>query len=211
MTHRGNRRGDIFFDYEDRKVYLKWISEAAERYGLEIWSYCLMTNHVHLLLRSPTATALGQAIGVAHGRYAQRINRLRAWSGHLWANRFFSHPIEGGAVPVVARYIERNPVRAGLVERPEDYLWSSARTHCGLAGSGILSPRRPLPDSVSTWREWLTRSDDPAEARLRDCSHSSQPLGSEEFCTHIDQELGRTLRPRPRGRPPRKGQEIGKK
>ena len=201
VTHRGNRRGSVFFDDEDRNDYLRWLAKAADRYGLEVWDYCLMTNHVHLLVRSPTAAALGRAIGVVHGRYAQRINRRQNWSGHLWANRFFSHPIEGAALPVAARYIERNPVRAKMVERAEDYPWSSARTHCGLAGPGILSPGRPFPDCVADWSAWLRQSDEPAEARLRDSSHASLPLGSEAFCKQVGQELGRDLILRPRGRP----------
>lgn len=204
VTHRGNRRGNVFFDYEDRAVYLRWLGEATDRYGLELWAFCLMTNHVHLLLRSPTAAALGRTIGVVHGRYAQRINRRQSWSGHLWANRFYSHPIEGGSLPVAARYIERNPVRAGMVGRAEDYLWSSARAHCGLAGPGILSPERPFPDCIANWSAWLQRIDEPEEARLRDASHASLPLGSEEFCEQIGQELGRDLILRPRGRPRQK-------
>lgn len=177
------------------------LAEAAERYCLQIWAYCLMTNHIHLLLRSPTAAALGRTLGLVQGRFAQHINRRRAWSGHLWANRFFSHPIEGGALPVVTRYIERNPVRAGMVERAEGYLWSSARTHCGLAGPGILSPERPFPGCVADWQAWLAQVDEPAETRLRDYSHSSLPLGSEEFCSRLAQDLGRNLTPGLRGRP----------
>lgn len=201
VTHRGNRRGAVFFDDEDRSVYLRWLAEAAVRFGLELWAYCLMTNHIHLLVLSPTAAALGRALGVVQGRYAQRINRKQAWSGHLWANRFFSHPIEAGSLPIVARYIERNPVRAGIVERAEDYPWSSARSHCGLAEQGILSPRRPFPDCVDDWSAWLRQDDEPAEDRLRDCSRASQPLGSDRFCAEIEQLLGRKITPLPRGRP----------
>lgn len=201
MTHRGNRRGAVFFDDEDRTVYLRWLAEAAERFALEIWAWCLMTNHIHLLVLSPTAAALGRALGVVQGRYAQHMNRRREWSGHLWANRFFSHPIEGGSLPIVARYIERNPVRAGMVERAEDYAWSSARSHCGLAGPGILSPRRPFFDGVGDWSSWLRQIDEPAEHRLRESSRASLPVGSDQFCEQIEQLLGRKITPRPRGRP----------
>lgn len=208
VTHRGNRRGAVFFDDEDRRVYLRWLAEAAERFELELWAYCLMTNHIHLLVLSPTAAALGRALGLLQGRYAQRINRQRKWSGHLWANRFFSHPIEGGSLPVVARYIERNPVRAGMVEQAEDYPWSSARSHCGLAGRGVLSPRSPLPDCIPDWCAWLRRVDEPAENRLRECSRASLPLGSERFCAQIEQLLGRKILPRPWGRPRREAQKA---
>ena len=89
VTHRGNRREDVFFDDEDRSVYLEWLSEYAGRYGMEVWAYCLMSNHVHLLVVGREEVSVSRAIGSAHTRYARWQNAKLGWSGHLWANRFF--------------------------------------------------------------------------------------------------------------------------
>ena len=202
VTHRGNRRGEIFFEREDRDRYLHWLAEASERFGLQLWAYCLMTNHVHLLVRIAAPGALGRTLGLVQGRYAQYINRRRTWTGHLWANRFYSHPVEDATVAVVARYIERNPVRAGMTASPQDYAWSSARAHCGLRVDGFLAPDRPLPGDLPDWSAWIQTKDDRMESRLREESHAGRPLGSGAFCALIGLAIGRSLHPRRRGRPP---------
>ncbi len=94
VTHRGNRRQNIFFRPQDRQTYKRWLGEYAERYGLEAWSYCLMTNHVHLLVVGHASDSLAAAIGRTHGRFAQWQNKRNDWSGHLWANRFYSTPLD---------------------------------------------------------------------------------------------------------------------
>ncbi|MBP9146854.1 MAG: transposase [Thermoanaerobaculia bacterium] len=202
VTHRGNRRGEIFFEREDRDRYLRWLAEASERYGLQLWAYCLMTNHVHLLVRIAAPGALGRTLGLVQGRYAQYINRRRTWTGHLWANRFYSHPVEGATVAVVARYIERNPVRAGMTASPQAYAWSSARAHCGLRVDSFLAPDRPLPGDLPDWNAWIQTKDDIAESRLREQSHAGRPLGTDAFCALIELAVGRSLQRRRRGRPP---------
>ena len=130
------------------------------------------------------------------------FNRRRAWSGHLWANRFYSHPVEGASVALVARYIERNPVRAGMTVAPQDYAWSSARAYCGLRVDSFLAPDRPLPGDLPDWGAWIQTRDDFGESRLRDDSHAGRPLGSEAFCAQIELEAGRSCHLRRRGRPP---------
>jgi putative transposase len=201
VTHRGNRRGDVFFDREDREFYLRWLAGAARRHAIEVWAYCLMTNHVHLLVKGLRHDSLGLAMRELQGRYARRINDSRKWSGHLWANRFYSHPVGGDHLWAVARYIERNPVRADMVARAEDYAWSSARAHCGVEGPGILSPGRPFPGRVGDWKSWLEVGDEATDMELRDACRTGRPAGGPEFVTQLESQVGRALTPRPRGRP----------
>ena len=130
ITQRGNRREDVFFDDEDRKVYLRWLGEYCKKWNVEVLAYCLMTNHIHLILRPTTKDGLQRVLKPLHMRYAQRINRLKGWKGHLWQGRFFSSPLDNTYTWSAIRYIERNPVRAGMVEKAEDYIWSSAPAHC---------------------------------------------------------------------------------
>lgn len=131
VTHRGNRREAIFFDDEDREVYLALLHSYASQYGLALWSYCLMTNHVHLLVNPAAESSMAMAVGRAHMRYARWLNRKRGWSGHLWANRYYSTVLDESHLWSAARYIEANPLRAGMVDRAEDYPWSSCVVHSG--------------------------------------------------------------------------------
>jgi len=201
VTHRGNRRGDVFFDREDRETYLRWLAGAGRRHGLDVWACCLMTNHVHLLVRARRAESFGRAMGELQGRYARRVNEARRWSGHLWANRFDSHPVSGEGLWAAVRYIERNPVRAGMVQRANEHAWSSARAHCGLAPAGILAPDRPFPGRILNWRSWLEGDDLAAYKRLRVACRAGRPVVDAAELVRLEVELGRVLLPRPRGRP----------
>src|SRR5690606_15343147 len=164
---------------------------AAET-GLAVWAFCLMTNHVHLLAVPGRADALARGAGLAHRRHAAALNRRHGWTGHLWAGRFFSTPLDEAHLWAAVRYIELNPVRAGLVARAEEWPWSSACAHCGLAGADvpfrlsdvrklkvtsdpdnagldILSPDRPFPGEVGDWARWLREPwDGRDEAALAD-------------------------------------------
>ena len=131
VTQRGNRKGQVFFNDEDRWAYLDLLRDYAERHTLEVLAYCLMTNHVHLVVLPRTADALPQALKPLHMRHAQRINRVHGWNGHLWQGRYFSSPLDEDYVWAAIRYVELNPVRSRMTERAENYPWSSAAAHCG--------------------------------------------------------------------------------
>jgi len=140
VTHRGNHREPIFFSGADRRAYLVDLGEGCRRYGLEVWAYCLMENHVHFLMVPMSPGAMAGAIRLAHGRHARRVHKERGWTGHLWANRYYSCCLEGRHFSQAVRYVELKPVRAGLVERAADWPWSSARAHAW--GSPTRSCRR---------------------------------------------------------------------
>ena len=194
ITQRGNRRQDSFFNDDDYRVYLDLMAEWCAHYGVSIWAYCLMPNHVHLIAVPETERALGLAIGEAHRRYTRRVNFREGWRGHLWQGRFASFPMDERHLLAAARYVELNPVRAGITKRPEDYAWSSARAH--LAGrDDRLVKAGPLLDMVGDWSAFLAGGLGEEEGNvLRKHERSGRPLGGAGFVERLETELGRLLK-----------------
>ena len=150
ITQRGNRRMDTFFSDGDYREYLYLMAEWCNRCKVQVWSYCLMKNHVHLIVVPETEDGLRRAIGEAHRRYTRYINFQKDWRGHLWQGRFGSFPMDEQYLLVTARYIEMNPVRAGIVKKPEKYKWSSAKAHIHREDD-ILVKVGPLLDIIPDW------------------------------------------------------------
>ncbi len=207
VTQRGNRRQDSFFNDDDYRAYLDLMAEWCAHYGVAIWAYCLMTNHVHLIAVPETEAALGLAIGEAHRRYTRRVNFREGWRGHLWQGRFASFPLDERHLLAAARYVELNPVRAGMTKRPEDYAWSSARAH--LAGrDDRLVKAGPLLDMVGDWAGFLAGGLDEDERDiLRRHERSGRPLGDKRFIGRLENQLGRSLTKRKTG--PKRGRGDG--
>jgi putative transposase len=201
VTHRGNRREDVFFDEEDREVYKKWLKEYADQYGLEIWAYCLMSNHVHLLVCPRKEDALANALGRTQMRYARYVNRKQGWSGHLWANRFYSTVLDDAHLWMAVKYVELNPVRVGMVGQAEAYTWSSARAHCDGAGDQLLSLDHPFPGEIRNWSEWLMKGlEEAEEEEIRKNTYTGRPSGATHFIEKLEALLGRCLKRRKAGR-----------
>ena len=206
VVQRGNNRQDVFFVEDDRRVYLRLLGEQASRFGLTVQGYCLMTNHVHLVVTPADDTSLAKAVGRTHWLYTRYINRLHGRVGHLWQNRFFSCPLDEAHLWRAIAYAERNPVRARMVRMPWRYPWSSAAVHSGARRtdpSGLLNLawwwEYQTPDA---WREVLTAGEDEASlTALRTALHRGRPLGSDRFVAKLEHALGRRLRPLPVGRP----------
>ena len=203
IIQRGNRRLDTFFSDADYEKYLSLMAEWCRRRNVRIWAYCLMTNHVHLIAVPESEEGLRRAIGEAHRRYTLYINSRQGWKGHLWQGRFSSFPMDEQYLVTTARYIELNPVRAGMVQRPEEYRWSSARAH--LEGQDdVLVRAEPLLAMVPDWRELLASGLDEEEITLlRLHERTGRPLGDEEFIVRLEQRTGRILRKKKPG--PKKG------
>ena len=217
LTHRGNRRGDVFYRDEDRQAYLRDLAAIANRYGLAIWGWCLMSHHVHLLAVPQPAAALAATIRLAHARHARRINAPRGWTGHLWASRFFSTALDGAHLWTAIRYVELNPVRAGLAARAADYPWSSARAHATGAADPLLDPERPfaagardrLTGRPLAWSEWLARGLGAEEAEaIRQATRTGRPLGDAAFVARLERDLARPLAPQKRGPKPKNPPET---
>ncbi|MGQ0560174.1 MAG: transposase [Sphingosinicella sp.] len=203
VVQRGNRRQQVFFDEADYRLYLKLLSHWCDKAGTRIWGWCLMPNHVHLILVPANTDGLRGAVAEAHRRYSWQTNQRQGWRGHLWQSRFSSFAMDEDWLLACLRYVELNPVRAGLVERPEDWRWSSACAHLGLRGDGITETA-PARDRVSDWRALLDSGLGPDRlADIRARERSGTPLGSEAFLGRLASETGRSLVPRPRGRPSR--------
>src|SRR5437879_358139 len=143
VTQRGNRRQQVFFCDEDYAAYRVLLAEGCRNAGVKVWAYCLMPNHVHLVLVPQAEDGLRAAIAEAHRRYSRHVNFREGWRGYLWQGRFASFPMDEAYLLACARYVELNPVRAQLARRARDWRWSSARAH--LAGEDdALGRVRPL-------------------------------------------------------------------
>jgi putative transposase len=204
VTQRGNNRQDVFLTNSDREEYLALLKQKARQCGVNVLSYCLMTNHIHLLVRPDYAESLAEALGRTHFSYAQRFNSDHARSGHLWQARFYSCPVEEGALFTLLRYVERNPVRAGIVGQAWTYPWSSAALHVG------KQDKEGLIDTVAwsslmagaEWRSYLQEAED--RDRLNEIRRKTmvgRPFGSAGFINRLEKKLGFQLTARPRGRP----------
>ncbi len=205
ITQRGNRREDVFFADEDREKYLKWLKKYCGKHRVEILAYCLMTNHVHLIVVPATDNGLQDAFKPLHMRYAQHINRQRGWKGHLWQGRYFSSPLDEPYMWAAIRYVERNPVRARMVRKAENYQWSSASAHCQKIESDLLTTKpvwkRKL-DSIEDWSSWLAEGEDSDALKiLRRNADKGLPCGTEGFVEKLERRAGRLLAFKAVGRP----------
>lgn len=203
VTQRGNRREAIFFEDGDQEVYRDLLAEQARRAGVEVWAYCLMPNHVHLVAAPSRPEALAEAVGATHVRYTRRINSRERWTGYLWQGRFASFPMDEDYLLACARYIGLNPVRAGLTARAIDWPWSSVRAHLG-AADPLLTPG-PLAERLARRAPCFFDLDVEEEARrrLRRAALTGRPLGAAAWIKALEASTGRRLADPPRGRPPR--------
>lgn len=211
ITQRGNNRQDVFFVEDDRYVYLGLLKQQALKYGLWVEGYCLMSNHIHVVGVPAREESLAKTLGRTHMLYTQYVNKMHNRSGHLWQNRFYSCAMDEEHRFNALAYVERNPVRAGLVGAAWDYAWSSAAVHCGeTVGDGLID--------VVAWREragdlnWrevlLIETEEEAVKAVRRNTHTGRPLGSDSFLSKVEYFLGRRVRALAVGRPRKvKGQE----
>jgi putative transposase len=205
VTQRGNARQTVFEDPEDRRVYLKLLRGHAMKQRLDIWAWCLMTNHIHLLVVPGTGEGLAKALGSTHRDYARYRNTRSGRSGHLWQARYYSCPVDDRGIFPVMAYIERNPVRAGVVGRAEDYLWSSAASHVGGTDDRGFIDLRAWREHYTgeRWREALRigLDDEALRERIRLATRTGRPLGSDGFTGALECAEGRRLRVGQPGRP----------
>ncbi len=198
ITQRGTNGQPVFHTDADRKSYLRLFAKTREDAGVRLLAWCLMTNHVHLIAVPELEDSLEILLRRVHGRYAQMLNARRDRSGHLWQNRFFSCALDTRHLRRALAYVERNPVRAGIVNRPEDHPWSSARVHLGLESdqSGLLDLEfwRGF-GGEEAWRELLMSPEEVTVLRLlRRCTYSGRPFGSEAFLAEFETRFGRRWR-----------------
>jgi putative transposase len=202
VTQRGNRRQQTFFSDADYLRYLQLAAEWCAKAEVECWGYCLMPNHVHLILTPKSEAALRAALAPLHQRYTREINKRERWSGYLWQGRFASYPMDEDYFVQASRYVGLNPVRAGLVARAEDWPWSSVRAHLG-GRDDALARAEPLRLRVRTDMPRFFEADVGAEAtkKLRRAAATGRPLGGAAWLKALEKSTGRTLLTPRRGRP----------
>jgi len=183
ITQRGNRRQPTFLCPADYKTYIQLAAEAFKAAEVEVWAYCLMPNHVHLIATPSTDDGLAEAIAMTHVRYTRHINRREGWKGYLWQGRFASFPMDETYLRLCARYVGLNPVRAGLTRRAIDWPWSSVKAHLTGQPDVLLAPAplsRLLGDDMAAFFD----DDISADARV---------------ALQVATRLGRPLKARPEG------------
>lgn len=203
VVNRGNDRMAVFRDEEDRKRFVALLSESLVRAGCEIWSYCLMGNHFHFVGVPEKSDSFARLMRLVQADYARRFNSRHTRVNHLWGSRFYSAPLDGRRLWAAVRYVERNPVRAGLVTEPTAYPWSSAAGNAGEREDRLLAEDRPLPGAVRNWRAWLAEEDcEGVLDEVRRATRTGRPCGSAEFVREIEKRTGRSLQRRKPGPKP---------
>ncbi|CAG0990183.1 hypothetical protein MTYP_02241 [Methylophilaceae bacterium] len=216
VIQRGNNRQATFFAEEDYRFYLDCLTEAAQKYAGDIHAYVLMTNHVHLLVTPDQPESIARLMQSVGRRYVQYINYTYNRSGTLWEGRYKASLIQSEQYLLTCmRYIELNPVRAGIVKHPQDYPWTSYRTNA-LGAADQLITRHPeyhalgiTPEQKQQAYQALFRTHLAPETlhEVRTALNSELVTGTDRFKAEIELALGRRLQPKPRGRP-RKPSDI---
>jgi len=202
VTQRGNRRETVFFDDEDYRAYIDMLRESVAASGSELWAWCLMPNHVHLIIVPSHEDGLRQCVANAHRRYARRINTRNQWTGHLWQGRFGSVVMDEAHLYNAIAYVSLNPVRARLARRAQDWKWSSVHAHLSGKPDG-LTMIAPVLNRTGDFKTYLGQGfgDEEFEA-LRRAEIVGRPIGSDGFLKKLEDMTGRTLRAAKRGPSP---------
>ncbi len=209
IIQRGVNRCAIFVDDVDRRHYYDLLCEAARSYGIAVHAYVFMGNHLHLLLTSSQPGALSLAMRNTGQCYVQSFNRRHRRSGTLWQGRFKSCLVDTERyLMTLYRYIELNPVRAAMVDRPEAHRWSSVHANLGVLSDPLVTPHsqylaldQDASIRVEAYRTWLRAgiSDDDL-LRIRAHLQQERALGDAKFQNMVQKALGRPVSVRPRGR-----------
>jgi putative transposase len=199
VVQRANRGKALFYTDADRRRYLDLLAGYATRQRLQIWAYCLMPDHVHLVAVPEESNSLAAALTPLQIQYSRHIHQTQKKGGVLWRGRYGSCPMDEPHTWEAVRYVERNPLRAGLIVRPDRYGWSSAGGHTGLRKDPLLSGALESRGKVANWAEWLRAGEDAALVQtIRASTSTGRAAGDEEFVARIEKLTGRKLRAKKR-------------
>jgi len=213
VFQRGHDKQPVFFEDDDYEVYLRILRKWTGAFGVKVYGYCLMTNHVHFVLDpGPDVQSLAKAMKRVAGKFTRRINRLHDRTGTLWESRFKSSPIQTTEYLLACcRYIDLNPVSAGMVAYPGDYRWSSFRQKAAdSAGAWInldecyVALGKTARQRMKTYAKFVTEGI-PARGELdviRRALRSGQLTGNDQFIDEVEKATGDRIERRRRGRPP---------
>jgi len=210
VTQRGNGRARTFFSNADYVLYRDLLAEQCRRADVEVWAWCLMPNHVHLVLVPSDSDGLRRALAAVHRRYAGVIHARRRRSGHFWQGRFGAVAMDEDHLAAAMRYVSLNPVRARLVARAQDWRWSSTRAHLTGKDDGITA-RAPIRERFPDFADLIVSADAEAFTHLRAAESIGRPLGDDQFLAKIERATKRRLKPRRRGPKPQTGADVSDK
>jgi putative transposase len=193
VTQRGNRKQQTFFNPKDYQLYLDLCTKYTRKYGVEIWAYCLMPNHVHMVAVPHTENSLDRCFSQIHRNFAYLVNKRYGWNGNLWQERFFSCVMDESHLLAAVRYIELNPVRGNLCDTATDWPWSSARAHInGFLDQLVLTSS--ILERIDNWDEYLHSGENLTEIGIiRKHTKTGRPAGSQRFVEKISKLTGRNL------------------
>ena len=215
LVQRGHCRGPVFFESKDYAAYAYWLKESGQRYEIEIHAFVLMTNHVHLLVTPKVAENISLFMQFIGRRYVPYINHKYGKSGTLWEGRFKSSLVHAEEYFLsVMRYIELNPVRAGMISSPSEYRWSS---YCHNVNAREISFISAHPVYTSLGNNKLERAecyralftshiDERCLKKINDAWQTGTPLGGDRFRKHVEKQLAKKVGQARRGRPWSKGE-----
>ena len=203
VTQRGNGRARTFFGDDDYALYRDLLAKNCRAAGVEVWAWCLMPNHVHLILVPSDPDGLRHALARVHRGYAGIIQARRKRTGHFWQGRFGAVAMDEEHLAAALRYVSLNPVRARLVERARDWRWSSVRAHLRGRDDGITA-LKPIRDRFARFADLLdSEPETDLFASLRASESIGRPLGNDRFLARLERVTGRALKPGKRGPKPR--------
>jgi putative transposase len=202
VTQRGNGRAQTFFCDDDYELYRDLLADSCRASGVDVWSWVLMPNHVHLILVPGDEDGIRRALAPVHRRYAGAIHARLRRTGHFWQGRFGAVAMDEGHLAAAVRHVALNPVRARLVQEATDWRWSSVHAHLSGRNDGITCIP-PIHDRFPDFAQFIsTEGEAPALDRLRRAESIGRPLGDARFLTSLEAATGRSLRPRKRGPKP---------
>jgi putative transposase len=202
VTQRGNARARTFFGDDDYALYRDLLATHCRDANVEVWAWCLMPNHVHLILTPSDSDGLRRALSRVHRTYAGVIQARRKRSGHFWQGRFGAVPMDEEYLAAALRYVSLNPVRARLVARAQDWKWSSTRAHLRGRDDG-LTALKPVKQIIPDFAGLLgSVPEQDLFDRLRAAESIGRPLVSDRFMARVERLTGRILKPGKRGPKP---------
>src|ERR1700736_2111037 len=208
VTQRGNGRARTFFGDQDYALYRDLLAENCRTAGVEVWAWCLMPNHVHLILVPSDPDGLRRALARVHRSYAGIVQARRKRSGHFWQGRFGAVAMDEPHLAAALRYVALNTVRARLVQRAQDWRWSSAAAHLRGKDDGVTA-LKPVRDRYPRFADLLAiEPETDLFDRLRAAESIGRPLGDDRFLSRLERSTGRALKPGKRGPKPAELEET---
>jgi len=199
IIQRGNRRQKVFFSDKDYQEYLRLLSLYAREFALDILTYCLMPNHVHIIAIPKNEKSLARAIGETHRNYTRMVNFRENWRGYLWQGRFSSYVLDESYLLSATKYILFNPVRAKIVKKPQDYKYSSIKHHLGMENNPLIADEI-LKSLIGNWEAFLKEGANDADVKLFKLHEKTgRPLGAGIFIEKLEKMFGVCLRKRKPG------------